>query len=95
MIELVWGKKRILEVYMNVIETGKGVFGIEAASQYYFKKPARKLWKREAAMIAVCLPNPKVYTAVPLSRDVEEKYFRVLKQMDNLQGDPDIEKLLQ
>ena len=43
MIELVWGKRRILEVYMNVIETGKGIFGIEAASQAYFKKPARKL----------------------------------------------------
>jgi len=93
MIELVWGKKRILEVYMNVIETGKGVFGIEAASQFYFKKPARKLGKREAAMIAVCLPNPKIYTAVPLSKDVEEKYLRVLRQMDNLQGDPEIEKL--
>jgi monofunctional biosynthetic peptidoglycan transglycosylase len=93
MIELVWGKKRILEVYMNVIETGKGIFGIEAASQFYFKKPARKLGKREAAMIAVCLPNPKIYTAVPLSKDVEEKYLRVLRQMDNLQGDPEIEKL--
>lgn len=95
MIELVWGKKRILEVYMNVIETGKGVFGIEAASQFYFKKPAKRLFKREAAMIAVCLPNPKVYTAVPLPREVEEKYLRVLRQMDFLQGDPDIQKLLQ
>ena len=95
MIELVWGKKRILEVYMNVIETGKGVYGIEAASRFYFKKPAKKLWKREAAMIAVCLPNPKIYAAVPLSKDVEEKYYRVLRQMDNLQDDPGIEKLIQ
>jgi monofunctional biosynthetic peptidoglycan transglycosylase len=95
MIELVWGKRRILEMYMNVIETGKGIFGIEAASQFYFKKPARKLWKREAAMIAVCLPNPKVYSAVPLPGEVEEKYSRVLRQMDYLQGDPDVQKLIQ
>jgi monofunctional biosynthetic peptidoglycan transglycosylase len=95
MIELIWGKKRILEMYMNVIETGKGVFGIEAASQFYFRKPAKKLFKREAAMIAVCLPNPKIYTAVPLPKEVEEKYFRVVRQMDYLQGDPEIQKLLQ
>ncbi len=95
MIEWVWGKKRILEVYMNVIETGKGVFGIEAASQYYFKKPAKKLLKREAAMIAVCLPNPKIYTAVPLSREVEDKFQRVVRQMDYLLADPDIQKLVQ
>ncbi len=95
MIELVWGKRRILEMYMNVIETGKGSFGVEAAAQRYFKKPARKLSKREAAMIAVCLPNPKLYSAVPLSSDMQDKYQRVVRQMDNLQGDPDIQKLLQ
>ncbi|MBO9570847.1 MAG: monofunctional biosynthetic peptidoglycan transglycosylase [Chitinophagaceae bacterium] len=94
MIELVWGKKRILEVYMNVAETGKGIYGIEAASQAYFKKPAKKLWKKEAAMIAACLPNPKVYTVVPLSPWVKGRHQRILMHMNNLQGDPDIQKLL-
>src|SRR6478609_3159764 len=59
MIEWIWGKERILDVYLNVIEMGKGIFGAEAAAQYYFKKPAKKLTRREAAMIAACLPNPK------------------------------------
>lgn len=95
MIELIWGKKRILEVYMNVIETGKGIFGIEAASQAYFGKPARKLWKREAAIIAASLPNPGIYTVKPLSKYVAWKYPRIMRQMDNLQRDPDIGKLLE
>jgi len=95
MIELVWGKRRILEMYLNVSETGKGIFSIEAAAQSYFRKPAKKLTKREAALIAVCLPNPKLYTPVPLSKEVEDKYSRVLKQMDYLQADADMQKLLQ
>src|SRR5215208_2385388 len=52
MIEWIWGKKRILEVYLNVVEMGKGIFGAEAAAQSYFKKPAAKLSRREAALIA-------------------------------------------
>jgi monofunctional glycosyltransferase len=95
MIELVWGKKRILEMYLNVAEMGKGVFGIEAAAQAYFKKPALKLTRQEAAMIAACLPNPKEYTVKPLSRYVAWKYPWVLRQMNNLQDDEDIQKLLQ
>ncbi|HEU4861638.1 MAG TPA: monofunctional biosynthetic peptidoglycan transglycosylase, partial [Chitinophagaceae bacterium] len=67
MIELIWGKKRILEVYLNVIEMGKGIFGTEAAAQTYFNKSANALTKAEAAMIAACLPNPKRYTIKPLS----------------------------
>lgn len=94
MIELVWGKQRILEVYMNVAEMGKGIFGIEAASQAYFNKPAKKLWRKEAAMIAACLPNPKVYTVVPLSREVSFKYQRILKQMNNLENDPGIQEMV-
>jgi monofunctional biosynthetic peptidoglycan transglycosylase len=95
MIELVWSKKRILELYLNVSETGKGIFGIEAASQALFKKPANRLSRREAALIASSLPNPKVYTVVPLSRYVAEKYPRVLRFMNNLEDDPDIQHLLQ
>lgn len=95
MIELVWSKERILEMYLNVAETGKGVFGIEAASQALFKKPARKLTRREAALIASSLPNPKIYTVIPVSRYVAEKYPRVLRYMSNLEGDEDIRKLIQ
>ncbi len=95
MIELIWGKERILEVYLNVSEMGKGVFGIEAASQKYFKKPAKKLTRHEAASIAACLPNPKAYTVVPLSRYVANRTPMIVRQMNNLQDDPDIQKLLQ
>src|SRR3954468_16580098 len=56
MIEKIWGKKRILEVYLNVVEMGDGVFGIEAAAQKYFSKPASALSRQEASMIAACLP---------------------------------------
>jgi len=58
LIEAVWGKKRILEVYLNVIELGEGLYGVEAASLKYFNKPAKNLTKREAALIAAVLPNP-------------------------------------
>lgn len=95
LIETVWGKERILEVYLNVIETGKGVFGMEAAARAYFGKSARNLTRREAAMLASCLPNPKVYTIKPMSRAVSRRYPWVLRQMSNLEGDPDIQKLLQ
>ncbi len=95
MIELVWGKKRILEVYLNVTETGKGIFGIEAASRAYFNKPAKKLWKKEAAMIAACLPNPKVFTVVPLSKWVATRNINIQRQMNNISNDPDVQKLLE
>jgi monofunctional glycosyltransferase len=58
LIEFVWGKKRIMEIYLNVIETGKGIYGVEAASQTYFGKSAAKLTRGEAALIAAILPNP-------------------------------------
>lgn len=94
MIELIWGKRRILEVYLNVSEMGKGVFGIEAASQQYYRKPAGKLNRTQAACIAACLPNPKVYTVKPLSPYVSRRAAWVTQQMNNLQNDPDIQKLI-
>lgn len=94
MIELVWSKERILEMYLNVAEMGKGIFGVEAASQTYFKKPASKLTRTEAAMIAACLPNPKKYTVKPLSRYIMRRYPWILIQMNNLEGDEDIDRLL-
>jgi monofunctional biosynthetic peptidoglycan transglycosylase len=94
MIEWVWGKERILEVYLNVAEMGKGIFGIEAASRSYFKKPALRLNRAEAAMITACLPNPKLFTVKPMSRWVGWKYPRILQQMRNIEDDPDVQKLV-
>jgi monofunctional biosynthetic peptidoglycan transglycosylase len=59
MIETVWSKKRIMVVYLNVVETGNGVYGVEAAAQKYFHKPASRLTRGEAALIAASLPNPR------------------------------------
>ena len=94
MIELIWGKKRIFEVYLNVIEMGKGIYGIEAASQSYFNKPAASLTRVEAATIASCLPNPKNYTVKPLSNYVAGRRQWVMQQMNNLEGDPDIQNII-
>jgi monofunctional biosynthetic peptidoglycan transglycosylase len=58
LVELAWSKPRILEIYLNVAEWGPGIFGAEAASFYHFKKPALLLSPREAALLAVSLPNP-------------------------------------
>lgn len=94
MIELLWSKQRILEMYLNVAEMGKGIYGVEAASQSYFKKPAKKLTRTEAAMIAACLPNPKKYTVKPQSRYIARRYPWILSQMNNLEGDEDVDQLL-
>lgn len=95
MIEVFWSKERILEMYLNVAEMGKGIFGVEAASRTYFKKSALKLTRTEAAMIAACLPNPKKYVVQPPSRYITRRYPWILNQMNNLEGDEDVEKLLE
>lgn len=94
LIEWTWGKRRILEVYLNVIETGPGIFGVEAASQQYFGKPAKNLSRSEAAMIIACLPNPKRFTVKPVSRWVSWKSQWILRQMNAISDDPDIQALL-
>jgi monofunctional biosynthetic peptidoglycan transglycosylase len=94
MIEWIWGKKRILEVYLNVIEMGKGIYGAEAAAQAYFKKPAARLTRKEAALIAACLPNPKKYTVKPLSGYVATKSGWIQRQMRHLEGDPDVVRII-
>jgi monofunctional biosynthetic peptidoglycan transglycosylase len=94
MIEWIWGKERILEVYLNVIEMGRGVFGVEAASKKYFNKPAKNLSRREAALIAACLPNPKKYTVVPVSPYVAVRSGWIVRQMNFLESDPDIQAII-
>ena len=59
LIETVWGKKRIMEVYLNVIETGNGIYGAEASSQFYFHKSAAALSREQAALLTAILPNPR------------------------------------
>jgi len=94
MIEAAWGKQRILEIYLNVAETGNGMFGVQAAARKYFKKPASKLTQTEAAMIAASLPNPRKYTVKPLSGYVASHYAHVMTQMNNLIGVPEIAALV-
>ena len=81
-------------MYLNVAEMGEGVFGIEAAAQHYFKKPAKDLSRKEAAMIASCLPNPKLFTIQPMSARVAFRYPWIMRQMNNLEADEDIQALL-
>ena len=94
MIEKAWSKKRILQTYLNVAEMGPGIFGVQAAAKAYFKKDAINLTRQEAAMIAACLPNPKKFTVKPLSRYVSMRSALLLRQMNNLESDPDIRELL-
>lgn len=94
MIEKIWGKKRILEMYLNVSETGIGTFGIEAASQRYFQKPASELNRNEAARIIVNLPNPKKYKVNPPSPYVTKRAKWVERQMRNLENLPEIKDLI-
>lgn len=94
MIEWTWGKKRILEVYLNVIEMGPGIFGIEAASMTYFHKHAKDLSRAEAAMIIACLPNPKKFLVKPMSHRVSWRYPQIMEQMNNLEGDEDVEAVI-
>ncbi len=94
MIEWVWGKQRILEVYLNVIEMGPGIFGIEAAAQQYFGKSAKNLSRNEAAMIIACLPNPKRFTVKPVSGRVAWRYPQIVRQMHNIEDDPDIQEII-
>ena len=94
MIEWVWGKQRILEVYLNVIEMGPGIFGIEAASQKYFGKHAKDLSRAEAAMIIACLPNPRKFSVRPMSNRVAWRYPQIMREMNNIEDDADIQALL-
>lgn len=83
-IEKVWNKDIILERYLNSIEMGQGVFGVEAASEYYFGKSAKNLTKSEAAWIAVILPNPKKYDPNNPSAYLRKKHNWVMRQMNNV-----------
>lgn len=84
-IELIWGKDVILERYLNSIEMGRGVFGVEAASEYYFNKSSKDLTKSEAAWIATILPNPKKYDPNNPTAYLNKKHSWIMRQMNNVQ----------
>ncbi|MFU2079423.1 monofunctional biosynthetic peptidoglycan transglycosylase [Avibacterium endocarditidis] len=84
MVELLWSKKRILEVYLNIAEFGNGIFGVEAASQAYFKKSAKQLNQQEAALLAAVLPNPIIFKASKPSAFVQKKKRWIMRQMNAL-----------
>ena len=81
MMERMWSKKRILEVYMNSVEFGDHIYGVEAASQYYFGKSARNLNREQAAFLASILPNPKYYQDHRDDHKLQNKQRMVLKYM--------------
>ena len=84
LIELLWSKERILEIYLNVAEMGEGVFGCEAAAKHFFGKPAAKLTQEEAALIAACLPSPVRYRVDKPSDYVRKRQRAIIFQMDNM-----------
>lgn len=84
LIELVWSKERIMEVYLNSIEMGNGIYGAEAASNRWFKKSANRLSQQEAAAIAAILPNPRVYRANPASAYIQNRKNWIVRQMGYL-----------
>jgi monofunctional biosynthetic peptidoglycan transglycosylase len=93
-IEGLWTKRTILERYLNVAEMGPGIFGVQAAAKKYFNKDAKDLTAAEAAQIAACLPNPKRYTVKPLSGYVASRYDYIMRQMNNLRGDADVQEII-
>ena len=82
LIELFWSKERILEVYLNCIEMGNGIYGAEAAAKFWFKKPASQLTQYEASAIAAILPNPRKYKANPASEFIQARKNWIVNQMN-------------
>ncbi len=82
LIELLWSKERIMEIYLNVAETGKGLFGVEAASRKYFDRSASKLNTHQAVSIACVLPNPYVRNPKTVSQKNQTKYNTTYKRTE-------------
>ncbi len=81
LIEIFWTKEKILEVYLNIIEFGDGIYGIEKASQIYFKKSANKLSKNESALLAAILPNPRRWNLHHPTKYILKRKNHILQQM--------------
>lgn len=81
LIELIWGKERIMEVYLNSIEMGDGIYGAQAAAEHWYRKDAANLTKKQAAGIAAILPNPRKYTATSSSSYINRRKDKIMRVM--------------
>lgn len=81
LIELIWGKERIMEVYLNSIEMGDGIYGVDAVAQYHFGKTAETLSRRDCALIAATLPNPRRFSSKEPSTYMRKRQRQILKEM--------------
>ena len=93
LLELEWPKRRILETYLNIVEFGDGLFGVEAASQAYFRKPAKRLRPPEAALLAAVLPNPHRFKVKAPSAYIQGRQGWILRQMEQLGGEQIVKEL--
>jgi len=84
LMELLWGKQRIMETYLNIAQFGENIYGVEAASKFYFKKSAKRMTKNQAAQLASVLPNPIRYKLKRKSRFMLNRIARIERQMNNL-----------
>ena len=84
LIELFWSKERILEVYLNVIEMGDGIYGAEAASQTYYGHSCRKMSRAEAALVAACFPNPLRWNPDKPTKYIKRKQYLIMRNMKRL-----------
>lgn len=85
LIEFIWGKERIMEVYLNSIETGEGLYGIAAVAQANFGKKPGELTREECALIAATLPNPRHYSSKKPSRYIQKRKRAIMKNMNYIQ----------
>jgi monofunctional biosynthetic peptidoglycan transglycosylase len=88
LMELLWSKQRIMEVYLNSIETGEGIYGVEAVAQEHFGCPAATLTREQCALIAVTLPNPRRLSSRHPSRYVQQRQRRILREMRHVPALP-------
>lgn len=84
LIEMMWSKERILEVYLNVIEMGNGIYGAEAAARAYYGKSCTSLSRSQAALIAACFPNPRKWTPRNPTRYIKHRQYLIMKNMRRL-----------
>ncbi|HDQ39704.1 MAG TPA: monofunctional biosynthetic peptidoglycan transglycosylase, partial [Desulfonatronum sp.] len=84
LMETLWSKKRILEVYLNIVEFGDGVYGVHSAATIFFDKEPSQLTRREAARMAAVLPNPKRFSVISPSGYIHQRTKEIERQMNNL-----------
>ncbi|ROL59368.1 monofunctional biosynthetic peptidoglycan transglycosylase [Bacteroidetes/Chlorobi group bacterium MS-B_bin-24] len=84
LIEYIWGKKRIIEVYVNIIEFGEGIYGVQAAAEVFFHKNASELTQRESALLAAVLPNPRRWSPIAPTPYIEKRVAFIQGRMNSV-----------